>query len=257
MTPLLLPLLLGLAGLAQEPPAPDETGIRMDLRGWLVEPGGWVEITRGSRPGTATRTRLGSEIELDRELVPDLRARWEFLDRHAVGVGVALLDLSGTRIADDGFVYHGETFDAGRKVVADMDLTLVPFDYQYAFYRTPTLGLTGHAGAEYWSYAGHLRTADGLPPLDTKRRFDSAFWMAGLDGAWSPAAWVDFRALAAGGTERQNQYFYNLEATAVLRPWANVAFSLGYRANVLRFRQSTNASDLRFRGPEIGVEIRF
>ena len=79
----------------------------------------------------------------------------------------------------------------GRTVRAELDFATVELDYQYSFLQTESLRLTGHLGAEYWSFSGRLSTADALPPIDTQRGFDSAFWLLGLYSDWSPDPLVD------------------------------------------------------------------
>jgi len=253
--------LLALLAIGVQEPAPEaadkDFGLKADVLGWFVSPSGSVTITRGSRPGTATPVEIDRDIDLGSEFAPMLEGRWEFLDSHAVAVRGSLLDLSGTRVAEQDFVYHGELFSAGRTVHAEMDFATLEFDYQYSFVRTPWLRLTGHLGAEYWAFSARLRTADALPPLDTQRSFGSAFWLAGLDADWSPSPLVDLRLFVAGGTERADQYFFNLDARVVFRPWDALGLSAGYRFQAVHFRKSTNRSDLDFQGPEVGLELRF
>jgi hypothetical protein len=255
-----MPLLALLAIGGQEPapePADKDLGLKFDVLGWFASPSGSVTITRGSRPGTATPVEIDRDIDLGSEFAPMLEARWEFLESHAVAVRGSLLDLSGTHVTEQDFVYHGELFSAGRTVHAEMDFATVEFDYQCSFLKTGSLRLTGHLGAEYWAFSARLRTADDLPPLDTQRSFASAFWLVGLDSDWSPDPLVDLQMFVAGGTERANQYFFNLDARVVFRPWNTLNFSAGYRYQAVHFRQSTNRSDLNFQGPEVGLELRF
>lgn len=225
--------------------------------GWWVHPGGSLTITQGSRPGSATKADIGSDIDLGTEVAPVLEGRWEFLPRHAVGVRFALLDLTGTGTADEDFIYHGSLFAAGRTVHAEMDFLLTEFDYQYTFHRSESLSLTAHLGGELWGFSARLHTADALPTIDTQRSFDSGFWLAGLDMAWMPHPLLELRGSTVGGVEGSHQNFFNVEARALYRPWPWLALSAGYRYQALRFHQSTNESDLTFQGPQVGVEIRF
>jgi len=253
--------LLGLLVLCAQDPPPDQPGkdlgLTADVLAWDVSPGGWVTITRGSRAGTGTPVHLGSEVDLEPGFAPELEGRWEFLESHAVGIRGSLLDLSGTGVTDEGFVYHGVVFDAGRTVHAELDFATVQFDYRYTALRTEVVRLGLHLGAEYWDFSMRLRTADALPSLDTQRSFSSAFWMTGVDVDWRPHPQVDLLFRALGGTERSRQYFFDLDARALWSPWKNVGVSLGYRYQAVRFRQSTNQSHFRFQGPEVGIDLRF
>lgn len=249
---------LGLLCLAVQDADQDRgIGLSVDALGWYVLPSGWLSITRGSRPGTATQADLESDMNLDPGTQPEIEARWEFLDSHSIAVRAALLDLSGTGVTDEGFIYHGIPFGAGRSVRSELDFTLVQVDYQYAPIRSSDLRLSLHLGAEYWKFSGRIQTDDAQPPLDTQRSFDSAFWMAGVDVDWRILPPLDLQLRLLGGAERSEQYFYDLDARAQWNLGTAVGLTLGYRYQVLRFRQSTNQSDLRFQGPEFGLELRF
>jgi hypothetical protein len=200
---------------------------------------------------------LGSDVDLDPGFVPAIDARFRFSESHAVGLQVATIAASGTRTADEAFIYHGELFDAGRRVRAELDLILLEMDYQYTFNPGDRLRFTGHLGAAYWNFAGHVKTEDALPPLDTRRSFDSGFWMAGIDLSYRVHPLLEVRAFGAGGFERARQNFFKVEGDVLFKPLDHVALSLGYRLHALRFLQSTNRSNLTFDGPTLGLEVSF
>jgi hypothetical protein len=241
----------------QDPPPESSTGIRLEAAAWLVIPGGWITITQGSRAGSGTPLRVDDDLDLSNSVAPVLAGRWEFLENHAIGARASIVNLSGSGTVEESFIFHGSTFDAGREVHADQDFTLVEFGYEFTFLRREPFRATAHLGGEYWSYSGRIRTTDSLAPIDTKRSFDSGFWMAGLEVAWSPHPGVDIRGRAVGGVERSRQNFFDLEADALFRPVGGLSLFLGYRYHALRFLQSTNESDLRFQGPLLGVELSF
>jgi hypothetical protein len=248
-----------LCALAQEgSPAPaDEPRLQVSALGWYAMPSGWLYITLGSQPGTATHMDLGSDADLDSRFVPALDGRFRFSESHAVGLQFASIAASGTRSADEAFIYHGQLFDAGRRVRAELDLTFLEMDYQYTFNPADRLRVTGHLGAEYWKFSGRVKTEDALPPLDTRRGFDSGFWMAGIDLSWRVDPLLEVRAFGAGGFERARQNFFKIEGDLLFKPLDQVALSLGYRLHALRFLQSTNRSNLKFDGPTLGLELSF
>jgi len=238
----------------EEPPEP---GVQASVQAWLAVPKGWLNITRGSQPFTATHADLGSDIHLDPDVAPVLETRMRLSGSHGLGIAFAQIDAEGTGPVDESFTYHGDVFDAGRQVKTELDFLLLQGDYQYTFNPGDDLEVTAHAGARYWAFSGRLKTVDAGPALTTQRAFDSAFWMAGLDLAWKAASGCELRASAAGGYERSSQYFWKAEGDALLRLAGPLSLTAGCRIDVIRFHQSTNQSNLKFFGPTLGIEIAF
>lgn len=236
---------------------PPEPGVEGSLQAWLAVPKGWLHITRGSQPFTATHADLGSDIHLDPDVAPVIETRMKLSGSQGLGIGVAQIDAEGTGAVDESFTYHGDVFDAGRRVKTELDFLLLHGDYQFTVNPGDDLQVTVHAGAQYWSFSGRLKTVDAGPSLTTQRAFDSGFWMAGLDLSWKAANGLDLRASAAGGYERSSQYFWKAEGDALLRLAGPVSLTLGCRIDVIRFRQSTNQSNLKFFGPTLGVDVAF
>lgn len=238
----------------EEPPEP---GVQASVQAWLAVPKGWLNITRGSQPFTATHADLGSDIHLDPDVAPVVDTRIRLSGSHGLGIGFAQVDAEGTGDVDESFTYHGDVFDAGRRVNTELDFLLLWGDYQFTFNPGDDLEVTAHAGAEYWAFSGRVKTVDTGPALTTQRSFDSAFWMAGLDLSWKAASGVELRASAAGGYERSSQYFWKAEGDVRLRLAGPLSLTAGCRIDVIRFRQSTNQSNLQFFGPTLGVDVAF
>lgn len=235
----------------------DDPSLRLQASAWLVVPSGWLSITRGSRPGTATTMSVGDELALDLSVEPLIEVDLALNARHALGARFWTLSLSGTGVDEEPFIYHGFTFDAGRPVRSDVDFFMVDAGYTYTFNPGEPLQLSGTLGIQYWSFKSRLRTVDDLPRIDTWRGFDSAFWMAGIEGSWRATEGIHVSGFLAGGTERREQYFVEAQADARVRLWGPASLSLGYRFESIHFRQSTNRSGLNFHGPIFGMEIRF
>jgi hypothetical protein len=220
-------------------------------------PKGWLNITLGSQPFTASHSDIGSDIFLDPDVVPVLEGRVRISGTHGFGIRVAQIDAEGLGTTDEAFTYHGDVFDAGRRVRSELDLLLLEGDYQYTLNPGDDLEVTAHAGAQFWSFSGRVETVDAGPSLTTQRAFASAFWMAGIDLAWKVGGGVELRALGVGGFERASQYFWKVEGDALLRIAESVSLTAGGRIQVIRFFQSTNQSNLKFFGPTLGIEIAF
>jgi len=231
--------------------------VQVGLQGWYAVPKGWLNITLGSQPFTATHADIGSEIFLDPDAVPVLEGRLRLLGSQGFGLRVAQIDAAGTGTADESFTYHGDIFDAGRRVRSELDFRLLEGDYQFTANPEDDLEVTAHVGAQVWSFSGRVKTVDAGPLLTTQRAFDSGFWMSGLDLSWKVGGGMELRALAVGGFERASQYFWKAEGDALVRLGGSLSLTTGFRIHVIRFFQSTNQSNLKFFGPTMGVEISF
>jgi len=236
---------------------PQDPELRISAQAWYSVPIGWLYITRGSQPGTATNADFGSDVHLNPDVAPVLETRMRLSGSHGLGIGIAQIDAEGTGDVDESFTYHGDIFDAGRRVKTELDFLLLQGDYQFTFNPGDALEVTAHAGAQYWAFSGRLRTVDAGPVLTTQRAFGSAFWMAGVDLSWKAASGVELRASVAGGYERSSQYFWKAEGDVLLRLAGPLSLTAGGRIDVIRFHQSTNQSNLKFFGPTLGAEVAF
>jgi len=236
---------------------PSEADVQVRAQAWLAVPKGWLEITRGSRPGTATHADVGSDIALDPDVAPVLEAQMRLSGPHGAGIRFAQINAEGSGSADESFIYHGEVLDAGRQVRTELDFLMLEGDYQFAFNRGDELEVTAHAGARFWSFSGRVSTVDAGPAISTQRGFDSGFWMAGLDVAWKATGGLELGALVVGGLEGSSRYFWKAEGDVLLRLGASISLTAGCRIDVTRFHQSTNESNLKFFGPTLGLGVSF
>jgi len=231
--------------------------LRVSTQAWYAVPKGWLNITLGSQPFTATHADIGSDISLDPDVAPVLEGRMRFSGSQGCGIRVAQIDAEGSGTADEPFTYHGDVFDAGRRVRSELDFLLLEGDYQFTLNPGDDLEVSAHAGAQFWSFSGRLKTVDAGPLVTTQRAFASAFWLAGIDLLWKARSGLELRASGVGGYERASQYFWKAEGDALLEITGSVSLTAGYRIHVIRFFQSTNQSNLRFFGPTLGLEIAF
>lgn len=234
-----------------------EPAVEVRARAWFMTPYGWLYITRGSRPGTATRMVDGSDNHVDPSVTSIVDLKMRIWGPHSIGLRAGSCDTKGTGTVSENFIYHGRTFAAGRQVETDLDFRVFDFEYLYAMSLAPGLTLTGHLGAQYWEFSGKVTTVDAGPRVAGDREFTSGFWLAGVDGLWDVHENFSLRFLAVGGIETEGRHFYELEAGALLRLGNRIAFEVGYRLYQIHFQQSTNEADLRYYGPTLGVELRF
>lgn len=229
------------------------------LRGdaWYADSSGWIFITRGSRPGTATRARDGSDFRLDPEVLPAADVGARLWDGISMGFRAVPARESGTHTASQGFVYHGNSYPAGRQIRAEAGFLLMDLDFQYRWNVGEGFAVTPHVGAEYWGFSSRLRTVDAGPPIDEKRSFSSGYWLAGADAEARIAGSLGARVSLLGGATGTDRYFLEAEAGLVLELFRQASLTASYRVHDVRFHTSTNEANLIFFGPSVGVDLHF
>jgi hypothetical protein len=247
---------IGEAAWSQEE-APELPRIALEGDAEVLRSSGWLFITRGSEPGSATRIHERREFGLDSEVVPAVQATARLFDAHALGVRLSSIDQKGTRASPDDFVYHGTLYPAGREVSADVGFLLAAVDYQYLWRPCEGLGITPHLGFEYWGFSSRLRTVDPGPPIDEKRSFSSGYWLSGVDLSARLQAGVELRLSLLGGVNGSDRNFLELRGGFRVRLVPAVALSADYLLEEIRFHTSTNRADLLYYGPSVGLEISF
>ena len=241
----------------QEEQADGLPTLNAEVDAWYATASGWIFITRGSQPGSATRAREGRDFDLDPEFLPTGEAWLRFWGPHALGFRIVPAEESGTRTTSQDFIYHGETYPAGREVHADVGFLLVDVDYRYRWELSTDLTLTPHLGAEYWGFSSHLRTVDALPSIDEKRSFSSGYWLAGADVEATLVGPLRARATLLGGITGSDRYFLQAAAGASLALRSGLSLTADFRVHDVRFHTSTNEANLLFWGPSVGLEARF
>lgn len=249
-------LLLGVLAGPDDPPV-EEARIDLEADAWYAQPSGWIFITRGSRPGTATRAHEGHEFGLDAEVLPVGEAWVRFWESNALGFRIVPAEESGTHTAAAPFIYHGQTYGAGREIHADVGFLLVDVDYQYRWEVADGVTVVPHAGAEYWGFSSHLRTVDGLVPIDEKRSFSSGYWLAGADLEAAVGGGLRANVSVLGGATGSDRYFVRAQAGLALELGGSLSLWAGYSVHTVRFHTSTNEADFWFQGPAAGLELRF
>jgi hypothetical protein len=246
----------GRASAQDEPTDPLPT-VNVELDGWYAAASGWIFITRGSQPGSATRAREGRNFDLDPEVLPVGEAWLRFWGPSSVGFRIVPTEESGTRTTSEDFIYHGMTYAAGREVHADVGFLLADVDYRYRAELSEVLTLTPHLGVEYWGFTSHLRTTDPLPPIDENRRFSSGYWLAGADLEARISGPLVARASLLGGITGSDRYFVEAQAGLALTLGSGFSVTVDFRVHDVRFHTSTNEADLLFYGPSVGAQVRF
>ena len=254
-------LAISLASFFQEDPSsPDDEPLprfEAEFDAWSEGASGWIFITRGSRPGTATRAREGHEFGVDSAILPVVGARLRFWDAHTIGIRAVSTVETGSHISTGDFVYHGETYPGGTSVHSEVGFLLVDLDYQVRCPLSEGLILTPHLGAQYWGFSSKLRTEGGGNALDESRKFSSGYWLGGADvevGVYGP--WM-LKGTFVGGMNGLDRFFMEAEGALQLRLTSWGKLSAAYRVQQVRFHTSTNEANLLFQGPSLGFELSF
>jgi hypothetical protein len=229
----------------------------LEADAWDASASGWIFITRGSRPGTATQARVGNAFDLDSKVLPIGKALVRLWDASTLGFRVVSAEESGTRFAQHDFIYHGNTYASGRQVRAEVGFLLLDLDYQYVWKATEDLTVTPHLGAEYWGFSSHLRTVDSLPLVDEKRTFSSGYWLGGVDLEARVSGPFHLSLSLLGGSNGADRYFIEAEVGASLHLMPSLALKVAYHGHDVRFHTSTNEANVIFHGPSAGLEISF
>lgn len=231
--------------------------LTLDAEGWDVHASGWIFITRGSEPGSATKARLDREFDLETHPTVALGLIFRPYESQGLGLRAMVFDQTGTWRSDQDFIFHGTLYPAGREIRARIDVRMADLDYQLSFRPSPELRVTGHLGVEYWQFFSRIRTVDGGPLIDQQRGFDSGLWFAGIDVSWDFSDFLAVRGSAIGGVEGSGRSLLDLQIAMEVKVLKDVSLTLGYRLHELRFHQSTNQADLLYSGPILGLELRF
>jgi hypothetical protein len=249
---------LGIGGAAWcQEEAPELPRVTLEGDAEYLRSSGWLFITRGSEPGSATRIHERREFGLDSEGVPAFGATARIFEAHALGVRLESIDQKGTRSSPDDFVYHGTLYPAGREISAEAGFLLAGVDYQYLWRPNEVLGITPHLGFEYWGFSSRLRTVDPGPSIDEKRSFSSGYWLSGVDVGARLDPRVELRLSLLGGVNGADRNFLDVRGGFWIRVVPAVSLSAGYLLQEVRFHTSTNRADLLYYGPSAGLEISF
>ncbi|HXX93086.1 MAG TPA: hypothetical protein VEN81_05600, partial [Planctomycetota bacterium] len=200
--------------------------VRLEGDAEYLRSSGWLFITRGSEPGSATRIHERREFGMDSETVPAGQAIVRLFDEHALGFRVVSMDENGTRSSPDDFIYHGTLYPAGREVLADVGFLLAGADYQYHWRPNSFLELTPHLGFEYWGFSSRLKTVDAGPPIRESRSFSSGYWLSGMDLGATLQEGLEAGISLLGGVDGADRNFLELRGGIRARLAASIALSV-------------------------------
>lgn len=249
-------LLAVLSQLARAPLARAADGLGVAAGGawWYPAIGGHVAVTRGGRPGSASRVDVKRDLGLGRSSAAegDITAT---LGPHAIGLAYDAIGFDGRATTARGFVFHGTAYPAGERTDSSIDLDRWVARYDFLWIDAAALALRAGPRAWIWSFDSSVR-ATGGGPIAEHRRFTHVLpgLGAGADQTFG-AAFLEER-LGAGllGSDR---YEIDAEGGAGVALGAHAEIAAGYRWSRLRFHETTNTGDLTMSGPALRIGLRF
>lgn len=280
-------LLTGFSATAEEAWVNDR--FMIELRGWWV---GLDAETSRIRNWGGGKLDLDNELDIDREFMPEVGLRWQFLPKHALQLRYNYLSFDANEFLTKGVTLDGRTIPVVSQVEADAEmhflrlewrrelfpeksqsfdfetgLGVLGFDLQgeYEAY-LPGFGWVGGLGPFGRSIWGELldRTLpDALDFLNTavyegdEEDLTAALPLVGVGIEWRPTKRLSLKADVSGMYAGDYGEFIDAEAMLgfALTPW----FELhgGYRFWHLNVEDDDDDYRLDMSGPYVGGTVRF
>jgi|SRR5882672_191414 len=185
-----------------------------------------------------------------------LDAFWRFAERHKIRAMWFQNNRSGSRTITRDITFQGTTFPATTTVSAGLDEKIVELAYEYAFYRTDTLEISGSGGIHAIKFgaslSGSITTPGGGGSAQVAR-----------DGSFTgPLPVIGVRLLWDMGShwylDGMAQFFYisfdnfdgsitDTKLTATWMPWRNFGIGVGYNYFTTRVDVTRNDFDGRLK----------
>jgi hypothetical protein len=231
----------------------DEVSGSAHLDYWQPRVSGHVLITKASQPGTGTTTSLRRDLGLHRD---DTFGGGIDLDLGPQRIAFDYSDfaLRGDAIARKSFVFHGQTYPAGDRVVSNLEVPTGKLEWSYAVWRRKKSSWHVGLGARLWTF--DLKVADDAAGLNETRRFTHLYPLAASDLDWDFGNGLFVRGggnLAALSLRRE--VFEALAATGFRTN--RYCAEIGWRWQRFDFNESTNDGDFQLSGPFLAVHVRF
>jgi len=223
---------------------------------WKPEVTGDMAITAGSKPGTATETRLDEDLGLDGDYQWTARLDVQ-AGKHRIGVEYLPIQLSGSTLSNDDFTFHGATYPAGDKISSDLGLTtwIARYDYQITANKKTADSLRIGIDGWLWDFDSQVK---GTPSGNDESRHFSHFY-PGVHGELTFDAGHNLTTTLFGSyaTTSLDTRLWDLSASLAYTISDKAFISLGYRWITWDFNESTNDGDFALRGPYVGLALRF
>jgi hypothetical protein len=198
-----------------------------------------------------------------------LDAFWRFAERHKLRAMWFENNRNGSRTLTREVDFQGEIFPVTTTVSASLDEQIIELAYEYAFYKTDKLELSGSGGIHTLKFTASLSGTVATPGGGAETR-------AASSDVTGPLPVIGFRALWDVGhhiyLDGLVQFFYisfdnfdgsisDVKLTATWMPWRNFGVGLGYNNFRTRVDVSKNDFDGRlvfnYRGAMAFVTFAF
>ena len=223
---------------------------------WKPDVSGDFDITAASIPGTATETRLDEDLGLDGDDQWTARVDVQ-AGKHRVGLEYLPLQLSGSTITEDDFIFHGATYPVGDHVRSDVGLTTWIARYDYQVWSTETTADSIRIGLDGWLWDFDARVK-GSPSGNDEHRHFSHFY-PGVHGelTFDASHGLTLTLFGSYATTSIDTRLWDVNGSLAYTIADKASISLGYRWITWDFNESSNDGDFDLRGPFVGLALHF
>jgi len=231
----------------------DEVAASGHLDYWRPNVAGHALITKASKAGTGSATSLRRDLGIDHDDTPgggvdlDLarsRISFEYLD----------LALQGSTKVPQSFIFHAQTYPAGDRVQARLDVPTARLDWRYAIVKDGSDVWRAGVGARFWTF--DMKVQDAAAALNESRHFSHVYPLVATDVTHDLGGGLFARAAGDVALLSLRREVLELLAAA---GYGSGRFSaeLGWRYLRYDFNESTNDGDFQLSGPYVGVTVHF
>ncbi|HKE44593.1 MAG TPA: hypothetical protein VKB41_08645 [Steroidobacteraceae bacterium] len=223
---------------------------------WQFSVGGFF-VTNDTKVTVNGEAIEGNEVDWDNEFdLGDkdqirLDAFWRFAERHKIRLMYFQNNRSNTKVTDREITFNGDVYPVNSSVTASLDEKIIELAYEYAFYKTDTLELSGSAGLHTLKFEPKLSaTLTSGPNTGTFQTSDAS--------VTGPLPVLGFHALWDMGhnlyLDGLVQFFYisfdefdgsitDGKVTLTWMPWQNIGFGVGWNSFKTRVDVSKSGFD--------------
>lgn len=235
-------------------PTTDQVASAVHVDYWRPKVAGEVEITKGSKVGTATPISLRQDLGMDHDDTPVIGADVDF-GRHRISLEYTGVSLHGSTIAPEDFIFHDKLYPAGDPVNSDLNVPSVRLNWSYALWQDGPSAWRAGLGARLWTF--DMTVKDSVAGLDETRRFSHAFPLAISELDWDLTHGFVAKLLGDVAGLSSSQLVYEADAALEWRATNHFGAELGWKFQRYDFNESTNDGDFNLSGPYVALNFRF
>ncbi len=221
-------------------------------RPWLF---GNIYITKGGKPGTASRINVREELGIEEDDVPEAGLRVDAGDNR-FSFRYTPIEFEGRETVSNPFIYHAATFPTGQEVKSSLSFDFFQAFYDYRLIHAESGELRFGVGAYYWIFDSRLTSHGPGGRLTEHRGFSSILPEAHLSGELTFDI-VHVGGSVAGGYLSNGLSILDTEGYVGVRLWKELDLDIGYRYLHFDLKATTNKDDVSLHGPFFQLALKF